>query len=139
MDVGGPDCDDADEDIHPTATEIWYDGIDQDCDGANDFDQDLDGYEYSTEDCDDEDPTINPGAEDIPDDSIDQDCDGTDATNITDTGGTDGTDDTGDGGEYTGGNTTDDGDKACSHVRSGTAGMWGLMLMVVGLIRRRRE
>ena len=31
--------------FNPGATEIWYDGIDQDCAGDNDFDQDGDGYE----------------------------------------------------------------------------------------------
>ena len=32
-------------DFNPGMTETWYDGIDSDCDGANDFDQDGDGYE----------------------------------------------------------------------------------------------
>jgi hypothetical protein len=31
--------------FNPGATEVWYDGIDQDCAGDNDFDQDGDGYE----------------------------------------------------------------------------------------------
>ena len=31
-------------DINPTATETWYDGVDQDCDGSDDYDQDGDGY-----------------------------------------------------------------------------------------------
>ncbi len=39
------DCDDTDATVNPEATETWYDGVDQDCDGANDFDQDDDGFE----------------------------------------------------------------------------------------------
>ncbi len=37
------DCNDLDADIHPGLAEVWYDGIDQDCDG-NDGDADGDGY-----------------------------------------------------------------------------------------------
>ena len=36
------DCDDANADVNPGATELWYDGVDQDCDGQDD-DQDGDG------------------------------------------------------------------------------------------------
>ena len=39
------DCDDGDANVNPSATEVWYDGIDQNCDAVNDFDQDEDGYE----------------------------------------------------------------------------------------------
>jgi predicted outer membrane repeat protein len=49
------DCDDTDGAVHPGLPEIWYDGVDQDCDG-NDDDQDGDGVPYP-EDCDDTDPT----------------------------------------------------------------------------------
>jgi hypothetical protein len=76
--AGGLDCDDLDDTVNPDADEVWYDGIDQDCDGASDNDQDADGYD-DPEDCDDEDNAINPGATDIEDDGIDQDCDGSDA------------------------------------------------------------
>ena len=38
------DCNDSDANIHPGAPDAAYDGIDGDCDGWNDFDQDRDGY-----------------------------------------------------------------------------------------------
>jgi hypothetical protein len=58
-------------DIFPGATETWYDGVDQDCAGDNDFDQDGDlqvpeayaseaGSGYTSGDCDD-DPTDDQG------------------------------------------------------------------------------
>jgi len=77
----GTDCDDSDPDSYPGATEIWYDGIDQNCDEMSDFDQDLDGYDAYAHldeglDCDDGDDTIHPDAEDLIDDNIDQNCDG---------------------------------------------------------------
>jgi hypothetical protein len=94
------DCNDADPAIHPGATEIAGDGIDQDCDGAEDcfIDSDDDGYRPDplasapsadgdcldageavagdpTGDCVDADPSIHPGATEICD-GIDQDCTG---------------------------------------------------------------
>ena len=45
--IGGGDCDAADPSIHPGATEVWYDGVDQDCDATSDYDQDADGYDAS--------------------------------------------------------------------------------------------
>ncbi len=53
------DCDDADATAHPGSTEVWYDGVDQDCDG-NDDDQDGDGFGVDV-DCDDEDAEVWPG------------------------------------------------------------------------------
>jgi len=70
------DCDESDAEIHPGATEVWYDGVDQDCDG-NDDDRDLDGSPVE-EDCDDGDPRSFPGAPETWYDGVDEDCDGDD-------------------------------------------------------------
>lgn len=55
------DCDDGDASVNPEATESWYDGVDQDCDEASDYDVDGDGYEsetYGGLDCEDEDSSL---------------------------------------------------------------------------------
>lgn len=95
------DCDDNNPSIHPLATEIRGDGIDQDCNGSDlpalvvyylDSDGDLygdpdksglfegpvAGYVTNSSDCNDSDSSIFPGANEIPDDGIDQDCNGSD-------------------------------------------------------------
>jgi hypothetical protein len=54
------DCDDTDASTYPGATEVWYDGIDQDCAGDGDSDADGDGYdaiEVGGSDDDDTDPS----------------------------------------------------------------------------------
>jgi hypothetical protein len=84
----GTDCFDSAEDdfenpadaepanVRPDATETWYDGTDQDCDGADDYDQDGDTFTVD-EDCDDLDATVFPNDEaELWYDGIDQNCDG---------------------------------------------------------------
>jgi hypothetical protein len=91
--AGGDDCDDESTGsteaatVHPGAEEVWYDGIDENCDGLNDYDQDADGYDAETDDhevsegmadCNDRDTSFHPGAEDTPYDNRDSNCDGAD-------------------------------------------------------------
>jgi hypothetical protein len=72
------DCDDANDAIFPGQTEIFYDGVDQDCDPSNEYDRDGDGYDavaYGGSDCDDGDDAIHPGAIERVD-GVDNNCDG---------------------------------------------------------------
>jgi hypothetical protein len=72
------DCDDADPGINPLATEVWYDGVDQDCEGGSDYDADADGdraIAFGGTDCDDTRPYVRPGREEKCD-GVDNDCDG---------------------------------------------------------------
>ncbi len=72
------DCDDSDDDVFPGADETWYDGVDSDCSGGSDYDQDGDGHEhdgFDGDDCDDEDEAIHPDADEVWYDGVDQDCD----------------------------------------------------------------
>jgi predicted outer membrane repeat protein len=68
------DCNDGDATINPNAEERWYDGIDQDCSGGSDFDQDGDGDPVGS-DCDDTDETRAGSFQDL-NPFIDIDCDG---------------------------------------------------------------
>ncbi|MEC7986235.1 MAG: putative metal-binding motif-containing protein [Myxococcota bacterium] len=50
------DCLDSDSAAYPGASEVWYDGVDQDCAGDSDYDQDGDGLDalaYGGLDCND--------------------------------------------------------------------------------------
>ena len=50
------DCGPEDADINPDAEDEWYDGVDSNCDGLSDYDQDGDGEDsadYDGTDCDD--------------------------------------------------------------------------------------
>jgi len=80
------DCDDTNPQVNPGAAEICYDGIDNDCTGAEDDspecavvnpvpDADGDGYTFDV-DCDDSNPWVNPGVELDCGDGLDNDCDG---------------------------------------------------------------
>lgn len=78
----GDDCDDTNSAISPSATEIPYDGVDQDCSGADSLDADNDGFDsidYGGNDCNDNDPDTFPGAPEVAKDGLDQDCDGEDS------------------------------------------------------------
>ena len=79
------DCDDAATAVSPAATEVPYDGVDDDCDGADLTDVDGDGeaaVAAGGTDCDDHTAAIHAGAEDTPYDGQDQDCSGSDANDL---------------------------------------------------------
>jgi hypothetical protein len=73
------DCNDNDAAVNPGVDEIWYDGVDANCDDLSDYDADGDGHDsadYGGDDCDDSDPALNPDAEESWYDGIDANCDG---------------------------------------------------------------
>ncbi|HOX45078.1 MAG TPA: MopE-related protein [Myxococcota bacterium] len=81
----GPDCDDADQAVHPGATEVCENGLDDDCNQLTDLDDpvcgcvdhDLDGYGLHCEagaDCDDGIASVHPGAAEECN-YVDDDCD----------------------------------------------------------------
>jgi Putative metal-binding motif len=72
------DCDDLDPAIHPEAADPWYDGVDSDCGGNDDYDLDGDGHassDHGGDDCDDFQAEVSPSAPEVPYDGTDNDCD----------------------------------------------------------------
>lgn len=80
---------------NPHKIDIWYDGLDHNCDNADDFDADKDGYfpdvyvstyanyasqpwydDLETGDCNDIESSVRPGEDEYYGDEFDQDCDG---------------------------------------------------------------
>ena len=75
------DCSDTDASTHPGAADDWYDGVDSNCAGDDDYDADADGYAaaaWGGDDCDDAEVTTYPGATDPWYDGVDSDCAGND-------------------------------------------------------------
>ncbi len=100
------DCDDDAIGVNPAALETPYDGVDDDCSGADLTDVDDDGYAAAAgggSDCDDANAAAYPGAPEVSYDGIDQDCDGADADDLDGDGQT---------GEAAGGTDCDDTDAA---------------------------
>jgi Putative metal-binding motif/FG-GAP repeat len=73
------DCNDGNSSVNPGASEVWYDGVDQDCNGKSDYDSDEDGHDDSGsggDDCDDDDSSSAPGLAELCSDGADNNCDG---------------------------------------------------------------
>lgn len=87
-DCKGPDCNDSNGNVHPGATEVCGNGLDEDC-ASGDLacpqtcvDEDNDGVGVGgacpIQDCNDENNTISPLLPEKCGDNVDQDCDGQD-------------------------------------------------------------
>ncbi|NCG17690.1 MAG: hypothetical protein GWP91_01560 [Rhodobacterales bacterium] len=117
----GGDCDDSDADSFPGNEETYYNGVDNDCDGGSDFDQDGDGHDSAEfavdgKDCNDLDEAISPDAEDLFDDNIDSNCDGIDSQTWMIGGG---------------------GCGACNQSGAVPGGRWAAVLGLIAILRRK--
>jgi MYXO-CTERM domain-containing protein len=124
---GGADCNDEDPAVGAAAEEVPYDGIDQDCDGADLEDVDGDGAAGEAAggaDCNDENAAIGPEVEEICDNGVDEDCVGGDESCADGLGG--GKD-----------GLTVPGGCSCTSASGQPMGLIGLLL-AGGLWRRRR-
>ena len=85
--ISGGDCNDKVAAIRPGAAEVANDGLDNDCDGLADEDDqnnpsnsgqdaDNDGVTIAAGDCDDHDNTVGKGMPEVCGDGLDNDCDG---------------------------------------------------------------
>ena len=69
------DCNDANAGIRPGAADVFDNGVDEDCSGADLENPDRDGDGSARPaDCNDANAAIRPGAAEIPNNSIDEDC-----------------------------------------------------------------
>jgi len=119
------DCDDHDATVQPGASDTWYDGVDSNCDGADDFDADADGFALG-DDCDDHDATVAEDCgDDTPTDTADPEPEPDDTASDTPDAPVDG--------------TTSSPDKGGCSVASGAVGLtWVAGLCAVASRRRFR-